>query len=363
MSLSLIDRAMPLLRLLDPETAHRVTVRALASGFGPSDTGVGNTATDRLLAQDLMGLRFPHPVCLAAGFDKSAECWAGLLKIGAGAVEVGTLTPRPQVGNAKPRVFRLVEDRAVINRYGFNNDGVEAGVRRLTGRDRGLGVVGVNVGANKDSADPEGDYAIGIRALAPLADYLTINISSPNTPGLRDLQAAGPLGRLIEGARAARDEAVPNDPPPILVKIAPDLAEGQLEPIVETCVELGVAGLIVSNTTITRPESLRSARRGEAGGLSGPPLFEPSTAMLARAYKMAAGRLILVGAGGVSDGETAYAKIRAGAHLVQVYTSLVYNGPGLFARIREDLARRLAADGFERIGDAVGVDADRWAGR
>jgi dihydroorotate dehydrogenase len=352
--MSLIDFAMPAVRLLDPEMAHRLTVKVLSSGFGPRETSPAPPA----LSQTVLGLKFPHPVCLAAGFDKSAECWDGLLRIGAGAVEVGTLTPRPQIGNAKPRVFRLVEDRAVINRYGFNNDGMEAGAGRLAGRDRMRGVVGVNVGANKDAADPEADYATGVRLLAPLADYLTINISSPNTPGLRDLQAAGPLGRLIAGARAARDEVVPTNPPPLLVKIAPDLADGQLETIVGACIDLAVDGLIISNTTIARPETLRSSNRGQAGGLSGPPLFDASTALLAKAYRLAGGGLVLIGAGGVQDGATAYAKIRAGAHLVQVYTALVYKGPGLFRQIRDELAQLLHADGLDRIEDAVGLDAN-----
>ena len=351
--MSLIDYAMPALRLLDPETAHRLTVKALSSGFGPRETSPIPPA----LSQTILGLTFPHPVCLAAGFDKSAECWGGLLRIGAGAVEVGTLTPRPQAGNAKPRVFRLVEDQAVINRYGFNNDGMEAGAERLAGRDRTRGVVGVNVGANKDAADPEADYATGVRRLAPFADYLTINISSPNTPGLRDLQAVGPLGRLITGARAARDEVVPDNPPPLLVKIAPDLADGQLETIVAACIDLKVDGLIISNTTIARPDTLRSPNRSEAGGLSGPPVFDASTALLAQAYRLAQGRLVLVGAGGVRDGATAYAKIRAGAHLVQVYTALVYKGPGLFRQIREELAQLLLAGGLARIEDAVGMDS------
>jgi len=351
--MSLFDPLLPALRLFDPETAHRMTVRALALGLGPRDTA----PPDPALAQTVAGLRFPHPVCLAAGFDKSAECWAGLLNCGAGAVEVGTLTPRPQAGNPKPRVFRLTEDRAVINRYGFNNDGREAGRARLVGRDRSLGIVGVNVGINKDATDPDSDYALMVSSMAPLADYLTVNISSPNTPGLRDLQAAGPLGRLIAAAKAARDEAMPDGAPPLFVKIAPDLAEGQLEAIIGTAVDLDIDGLIVSNTTIARPAALRSTNAGEAGGLSGPPLFGPSTAMLARAHRLAGNRLALIGAGGVSDGKTAYAKIRAGASLVQLYTALVYRGPGLFRRIREEMAELLHADGVSRIADAVGVDA------
>lgn len=354
--MKIFDLAMPMLQCLDPETAHRLTVRALAVGLGP----VERWSASASLAQTVFGLEFPHPVCLAAGFDKSAECWRGLQRLGVGAVEVGTITPRPQAGNPRPRLFRLREDAAVINRNGFNNDGLDAAVTRLVGRDRSLGVVGVNIGANKDAADPIADYAIGARAFAPLADYLTINVSSPNTPGLRGLQGEGSLGRLLAAVTTARGETGVR--PPVLLKIAPDLADGQLEAIVETAVVAGIDGLIVSNTTVARPESLRGAAREETGGLSGRPLFEPSTRMLARAYRIAGKRLPLVGVGGVEDGATAYAKIRAGAQLVQLYTALVYNGPGLFRRVRDDITVRLAADGIKRVGDAVGLDAERLAG-
>ncbi|NQW12307.1 MAG: quinone-dependent dihydroorotate dehydrogenase [Alphaproteobacteria bacterium] len=354
--MNIFDLALPALRLLDPETAHRITVRALATGFGPVD----RSSVPSSLAQSVFGLDFPHPVCLAAGFDKSAECWRGLQRLGVGAVEVGTITPRPQAGNPRPRLFRLPEDAAVINRNGFNNDGLAAAVVRLAGRDRGLGVVGVNIGANKDTADPVEDYVTGVLAFAPLADYLTINISSPNTPGLRDLQGEGSLGRLLAAVMAACDGAGAR--PPVLLKIAPDLAEGQLEAIVETAITAGIAGLIISNTTVARPESLRGTARGEAGGLSGRPLFGPSTRLLARAYRIAGNRLPLVGVGGVEDGASAYAKIRAGARLVQLYTALVYNGPGLFRRIRDDIAAHLAVDGIERVEEAVGLDAERLVG-
>lgn len=357
--MTLFDLAMPLMRRLDPETAHRLTVRTLGAGLGPVDRSVSPPA----LAQRLWGLDFPHPVCLAAGFDKSAECWRGLLKLGVGAVEVGTVTPRPQAGNPRPRLFRLPEDRAVINRNGFNNDGLVAAEARLAGRDRRSGIVGINIGANKDTADPVDDYVLGMRRLAPLADYVTINVSSPNTPGLRDLQGEGPLGRLLAAALAARAETCGESPPPVLLKIAPDLADGQLEAIVETAIACGVDGLIVSNTTVARPASLVGRAKGETGGLSGRPLFDPATRVLARAYRAASGRLPLVGVGGIEDGATAYAKIRAGARLVQLYTALVYNGPGLFRRIRDDLAGLLAADGLTRIEDAVGLDADRLADR
>ncbi|MDF1792412.1 MAG: quinone-dependent dihydroorotate dehydrogenase [Thalassobaculaceae bacterium] len=351
--MSLFDLAPSLLRLLDPETAHRATVRALAAGIGPVD----RSRPPPGLAQHLLGLDFPHPICLAAGFDKSAECWNALLHMGVGAVEVGTITPRPQAGNPRPRLFRLPGDAAVINRNGFNNDGLEAAAGRLTRHDRRTGIVGINVGANKDTADPVDDYDYGVRMLAPLADYLTINVSSPNTPGLRDLQGEGALGRLLDVVMEARGGACGPHGPPVLLKIAPDLADGQLETIVETAVRAGVSGLIISNTTIARPESLRSPARGEAGGLSGRPLFEPSTRILARARLLAGDRLVLVGVGGVENGETAYAKVRAGASLVQLYSALVYNGPGLFRRIRDDLVARMAADGYASIAEAVGVDA------
>ncbi|MEQ9335497.1 quinone-dependent dihydroorotate dehydrogenase [Thalassobaculum sp.] len=355
--MTLFDLAMPALRCLDPETAHRLTVRSLGAGLGPAD----RSAVPAGLGQRVLGLDFPHPVCLAAGFDKSAECWRGLLRLGVGAVEVGTVTPRPQAGNPRPRLFRLPEDRAVINRNGFNNDGLEAAAARLARRDRRTGIVGINIGANKDTPDPVDDYVYGMRMLAPLADYVTINVSSPNTPGLRDLQGEGQLGRLLAAALQARGEACGANAPPVLLKIAPDLADGQLEAIVETAVAQGVDGLIVSNTTVARPESLRGAARAETGGLSGRPLFDPSTRVLARAHLAAAGRLPLVGVGGIEDGATAYAKIRAGARLVQLYTALVYNGPGLFRRIRDELAALMRADGLTRIEDAVGRDAERLA--
>lgn len=355
--MSLFDLAMPAMRCLDPETAHRLTVRTLGAGLGPVD----RSAVPAGLGQRVFGLEFRHPVCMAAGFDKSAECWRALLRLGVGAVEVGTVTPRPQAGNPRPRLFRLPQDRAAINRNGFNNDGLDAAAARLARHDRRTGIVGINIGANKDTADPVDDYVYGMRMLAPLADYVTINVSSPNTPGLRDLQGEGQLGRLLAAALQARADACGEQAPPVLLKIAPDLADGQLEAIVETAVDRGIDGLIVSNTTVARPESLRAAARGESGGLSGRPLFGPSTRVLARAYRAAAGRLPLVGGGGVEDGATAYAKIRAGARLVQLYTALVYNGPGLFRRVRDELAALMAADGLARIEDAVGLDAERLA--
>ena len=259
----LADLAVPLLRCLDPETAHRLTIRALSAGLGPSTKG---WAPDARLGQSLFGLHFPHPVGIAAGFDKDAEAFAGVLKLGAAFVEVGTMTPRPQPGNPRPRLFRLPEDNAVINRNGFNNNGLDAGVSRLGHRDRRQGIVGANVGANKGVETPESDYAAGVRATAPLADYITINISSPNTPGLRDLQAAGPLRALLRAAKAARLEVAGEPGPAILLKIAPDLGDAQLEEIIGVVLDEGIEGMIVSNTTIMRPVGLKGARKGEMGG-------------------------------------------------------------------------------------------------
>lgn len=350
----LADLALPLLRCLDPETAHRLTIRALSAGLGPSAAG---WAPDARLGQSLFGLRFPHPVGIAAGFDKDAEAFAGALKLGAAFVEVGTMTPRPQPGNPRPRLFRLPEDGAVINRNGFNNSGLEAGAARLGQRDRSAGIVGANVGANKGVETPESDYAAGVRTMAPLADYITINVSSPNTPGLRDLQAPGPLRELLRAAKAARTEVASEGGPALLLKIAPDLEDAQLEGIVGVVLEEKIDGLIVSNTTIARPGSLKGARKAESGGLSGVPLFEPSTAVLARAYRLTGGKIPLIGAGGIDSGAAAYTKIKGGASLVQLYTALIYKGPGLVRRIAEELGTLLERDGYSSVAEAVGVEA------
>ena len=333
----LADLALPLLRCLDPETAHRLTIRALSAGLGPS---AGGWTPDARLGQSLFGLDFPHPVGIAAGFDKDAEAFAGALKLGAAFVEVGTMTPRPQPGNPRPRLFRLPEDGAVINRNGFNNSGLEAGAARLGQRDRSAGIVGANVGANKESAD-----------------YITINVSSPNTPGLRDLQAPGPLRDLLRAAKAARTEVAGEGGPALLLKIAPDLEDAQLEGIVGVVLEEKIDGMIVSNTTIARPGSLKGDRKGETGGLSGVPLFEPSTAILAKAYRLTDGKIPLIGAGGIDSGAAAYTKIKAGASLVQLYTALIYKGPGLVRRIAEELGTLLERDGCSSVTEAVGVEA------
>jgi dihydroorotate dehydrogenase len=343
--------ALPLLRRLDAERAHDLTLCALEKGFGPVDRAPDPAS----LAVSAAGLDFPNPLGLAPGFDKDARVFAPMLRAGFGFVEAGTVTPRPQAGNPKPRIFRLPEDDAVINRLGFNNGGLEAYCARLAARDRGAGIVGANIGRNKDSEDEIADYAAGARAVAPLCDYLTINVSSPNTPGLRALQSADALAALIAAVQEAMTES--NVTPPLFVKIAPDLTEADKDDIARVAMAAGIAGLIVSNTTIERPESLKSAVAGEAGGLSGRPLFGPSTRVLAEMYRRTEGKLTLIGAGGVASGEDAYAKIRAGATLVQLYTALVYGGPRLIPAIKRDLAALLARDGFASVADAVGADA------
>jgi dihydroorotate dehydrogenase len=358
--------ALPLLRCLDAESAHRATIVALRLGLGPRSQAAGDPA----LETRVFGLRFPNPVGLAAGFDKNAEVPDAMLALGFGFAEVGTVTPRPQGGNPKPRVFRLIEDKAVINRLGFNGEGVAAVKSRLTRRRElgAKGIVGVNLGANRDSADPAADYALGLRELGGLADYVTINVSSPNTPGLRDLQEKSRLRELvtrIETARGALNAAFSGvgaaagiaPGPPLLLKIAPDLSAGQLEDIAEVALTSGIDGLIVSNTTVARPPGLKSPLRGETGGLSGAPLFGPSTEMLRAVFRLTRGELPLVGVGGIRSGSDAYAKIRAGASLVQLYTALVYRGPGLVAEITAELAAALRRDGFAHVSEAVGADA------
>jgi dihydroorotate dehydrogenase len=340
------------LRALDAETAHGLTIDALKLGLGP------RAAVERAgpLATNLRGLALANCVGLAAGFDKNAEVADAMLAAGFGFVECGTVTPLAQAGNPRPRLFRLTEDRGVINRLGFNNAGLEPFAARLVRRRR-TGVVGANIGANKDSTDRVGDYVVGLTRLWGLADYFTVNISSPNTPGLRALQTREALtdllGRLAE-ARAMLKAAGPDQP--IFLKVAPDLADDEIEAIVETAVAHGLNGLIVGNTTLSRPGSLRGAARGEAGGLSGPPLMALSTAVLRRFRQAAGGRLALIGVGGIASGADAYAKIRAGADAVQLYSAMVYDGPSLVQRVRRDLAARLAADGFRTVGEAVGAD-------
>ncbi|MDB5413754.1 MAG: quinone-dependent dihydroorotate dehydrogenase [Rubritepida sp.] len=348
MTPALASAFMPLMRGLDAETAHCLALRGLALGLAGRDSGPDAPS----LATRALGLQFSNPIGLAAGFDKDAVAILPLLRLGFGFVEAGTVTPRPQAGNPRPRLFRLAEDAAVINRMGFNNAGLDAYLARLAAMPRPLpGVLGGNVGVNKEGADPERDYPALCRAVAPHADYVTINISSPNTPGLRDLQGEARLASILD---AVAPRALGK---PVLVKLAPDLAEDALAPIVEVCVAHGIAGLIISNTTIARPDTLLSPNRGEAGGLSGAPLFQRSTEMLARAHRIAAGRLVLIGAGGVSSGAQAYEKIRAGASLVQLYSAFAYAGPALIGRIKRELGDLLARDGYSHVADAVGAGA------
>lgn len=354
---SLFNLARPLIHKLDAETAHRLTIAALAAA-----PALKPASDDPVLATEAFGLSFSNPVGLAAGFDKHAEAIDGALGLGFGFVEIGGVTPQPQPGNARPRVFRLPEDEAVINRYGLNSEGMEAVAARLAARRRRGGLVGVNLGANKDSADRAADYAILARRLAPLADFLTINVSSPNTPGLRDLQAESALDDLIARALASRDEAAGGGKPtPVLLKIAPDLTLPELDGMVAVARKRRIDGMIVSNTTIARPESLRSEARRETGGLSGKPLFAPSTRLLAETYRRVEGQFPLVGVGGINSAATAFAKIRAGASLVQFYSAMVFKGPGLISEVKAGLAHEARKAGLPRLSVLVGRDAEAIA--
>ena len=346
------SRLMPTLRRVDAERAHRLAITALRLGLAGRDT----SPPDPALAIDTLGLHFASPIGLAAGFDKDALALRHLRRLGFGFIEAGSVTPRPQPGNPGPRVFRLEADGAVINRYGLNSRGIGPFVARLAARRPGA-PVGANVGINKDCTDPPRDFAAMVAAVSPHADYVVINVSSPNTPGLRDLQGERRLADILDAIRAY----VPRRPP-LLVKIAPDLAFGALEAIVQCCIERQVQGLVVSNTTITRPLTLRSPARMEAGGLSGAPLRDMSTALLLRTARLAKGRLVLIGCGGVATGADALAKIRAGASLVQLYTAFSLHGPALIPQIKRELASALAAQGFKRLTDAIGADLPGTAG-
>jgi dihydroorotate dehydrogenase len=331
-----IYRALrPLLFALDPETAHALTIRALKLGVSPNAP-----RSPTALRKRILGLDFSNPVGLAAGFDKNGEVPDAALRLGFGFVEIGTVTPRPQPGNPRPRMFRAVADGAVINRLGFNNEGHEAVYRRLAERERS-GIVGVNLGANRDSEDRIADYAAGVRRFASVASYLTINISSPNTPGLRDLQEKEALTRLLSMVAGARAQAAPH--PPLLVKIAPDLDDDALQRIAETVVGLGIDGMIATNTTTARTGISDARIAREAGGVSGRPLFDASTHVLKHLRDVAGSKLVLIGAGGVDTPETARAKLAAGADLIQLYTGMIYRGPGLPARIVRALADETAA--------------------
>ncbi|GAA0527134.1 dihydroorotate dehydrogenase [Rhizomicrobium palustre] len=343
----MMDLAVAAIRLLPPEPAHKLTVE-LAARFGPFLPGPGRD--DPRLAVNALGLSFPNPFGIAAGFDKNARAFRFMLKMGMGFAECGTVTPRPQPGNPKPRMYRLPQDGAVINRMGFDNDGMAVVAERL--KRRGKGIVGINIGANKDSADRIADYRLGFQTLSALADYVTVNISSPNTPGLRGLQNREELHRLLGVLVEARGAAKI----PLLLKIAPDLDEAALDDIAAEVLAAGLDGMIVTNTTIARPETLKSPHAGQTGGLSGKPLFVPSTYILREVRKRVGSKIVLIGVGGVSSGAEAYAKIRAGASLVQLYTSLVYHGAGLIPRLKRELLACLARDGFASVAEAVGAD-------
>ena len=346
----------PLLRSVDPEKAHGLTIKALASGLVPAV----READDPILQTRVLGLDFANPVGLAAGFDKNAEVVDPMLRLGFGFVEAGSVTPRPQPGNPKPRLFRVPDQGAVINRMGFNNEGLEPFAerleRRLSGGRKAPGIVGANLGKNKDTVEAADDYAIGVRRVAALADYLVVNVSSPNTPGLRALQGRDPLRTLLGRVLDARSACKLVRNPPVLLKIAPDLTDEDKADIAAVALESGIDGLIVSNTTIARPAEIPEPLRSEAGGLSGKPLFVPSTKVLGEIYGLTGGKLPLVGVGGIASGADAYAKIRAGASLVQFYSAMVYGGPALVQAIKRDLAALLRRDGFARLGDAVGAD-------
>jgi dihydroorotate dehydrogenase len=340
------DIATRALHGFDPEQAHTLTLRALKAGFGPKDTGIDDPA----LAVEIARMRLTNCVGLAAGFDKDAEVPDAMLQAGFGFVECGTVTPLPQPGNPKPRLFRLTEDRAVINRMGFNSGGLEPFVERLKARPK-RGFVGANLGANKESEDKIADYVTGLRRLWGLCDYFTVNISSPNTPGLRALQSRAMLQELAARLDEARNDLKDGMTYPIFLKVAPDLTEREVRDIAETALAYHLNGVIVANTTVERPDQLRSEYRNESGGLSGAPLMERSTAVLHQFHQVG-GDLVLIGAGGIRSGADAYAKIRAGACAVQLYTALVYEGPGLVRRIKRELAQRLRADGFGSLIEA-----------
>lgn len=352
--MSSVERlGLKFLHCLDPELSHGLALRALTAGLGPR---TGQLTSSRL-ATRLAGLPLPNPLGLAAGMDKNAVAVDPLLRAGFGFVEVGAATPLPQPGNQRPRLFRLTEDRAVINRFGFNNDGMEAIAERLAKRPR-TGIVGLNLGANKTSSDRAADFARVLIHAGPFLDFATVNVSSPNTERLRDLQGRAALTNLLAGVMEAN--ATLARPLPIFLKIAPDLATTDLFDIVDVACENGIAAIIATNTTLDR-DGLASRLRSETGGLSGAPLFRRATRILAQLYQIADGRIAFLGVGGIGSAEDAYAKIRAGASALQIYSALVYEGLSLVPRIVEGLDILLARDGFNNIADAVGVDASDWA--
>jgi dihydroorotate dehydrogenase len=346
--------SLPLLRWFDPEDAHRMAIQGLRL-LPP----IRQRVDDSKLAVRAFGLNFPNPIGMAAGFDKSAEAPDALLRLGFGFVEIGSVTPKPQVGNPRPRLFRLERDEAVINRMGFNNDGAEVVLRRLAARAHQGGIVGVNVGANKDSPDRVADYVKLIETFAPVASYFTVNVSSPNTPGLRNLQQSAALDDLLAKVIDARERVRTNaGDSPVLLKIAPDLSLAELDDVVHIARSRRVDGMIVANTTVARPSTLRETNRAkEQGGLSGRPLFRLSTRMVAETYVRAEGAFPLIGVGGIDSGGAALTKIRAGASLIQLYSSLIYKGLGLVEDIKNDLASTLLRTGRDALSEIVGADA------
>lgn len=356
---AVFELARPLLYALDPEQAHELTLKSLETGIysrpAPDDARLG---------VKVWGLNFPNPLGVAAGFDKDARVPGAVLGMGFGHAEIGTVTPRPQDGNPRPRVFRLIRDRALINRLGFNNAGHAAALACLQ-RSRPSGVVGINVGANKDASDWAADYVAGVRAFYDVASYFTVNISSPNTPGLRDLQAPAALNELVGRVLQARADMMAAGKPrrPVVVKLAPDIAEDDLEPITKVLQACGVDGIAVSNSTLARERLQDTVLAKESGGISGRPLFHRSTAVLARVHVLTGGRIPLIGIGGIDSGATAIAKLEAGATLLQLYTGLVYEGPGLLARIKQDMVACLQRDKVARISDLTGRRALAWAAK
>lgn len=355
---TLVELARPLLLTLDPERAHDLTLAALERGIHPHD----RSADDAALAASVWGLDFPNPIGIAAGFDKNARVPDAMLAMGCGFAEIGTVTPLPQPGNPRPRVFRLIQDRAVINRLGFNNEGHAAVLARLARRQK-AGIVGVNIGANKDSADRATDYVKGLATFNRLASYFTVNVSSPNTPGLRDLQAPAALDALLSRIMAERRRLAEGGEPhrPIVVKLAPDLADDDLPAIVDCIMKHAADGIAVSNTTLARTGLQNQLAGRQAGGLSGRPLFVRSTRMLARVWQLSGGKLPLIGIGGIESGETALAKIAAGATLIQLYTGLVYEGAGLIARIKRHLSAHVHEHGHRTLADIRGSRATEFA--
>lgn len=354
--------SLQLLRYLPAEIAHSTTIKMLKLGFASSKDLRGSDFSETI--SNIFELRFRNPIGLAAGFDKDGEVFDQLAQIGPGFVEAGTLTLKPQIGNPRPRVFRLSSDNAVINRLGFNNKGIMDGLQRLSKRKDKSVVLGVNIGINKNTQTHVEDYVECLTLLRNIADYVTVNVSSPNTPGLRSFQQVEKLEELLNTLiTASLNHNDANRPLPLLLKIAPDLRNEDIHEIVDVAVSSGISGIIISNTTLSRPKNLLDAKQGEAGGLSGAPLFELSTQKLAQTFLAAKQRIPIIGVGGVDSAETAYTKVKAGASLIQLYTALIYKGPRLFTEINKGLSEALKNDNIEHISEAVGIEAEYWASK